>query len=184
MENLDSVISLWRIFCLFVCLFVSTGHLLGWSQTSNSSSWVALTPQFFISLAGVCPVYTWINESESDSRSVVSDYLWYHGLAHQAPLSMEFSRQDTGVGNCCLLQRMFPSPGDCANPGIEPRSPTLKHILYHLSHRETHIVQRSDQNLKRVFKHIGVWGSPSAILFFLGFLLHFPEADLVLFTVC
>ena len=41
----------------------------------------------------------------------------------QAPLSMEFSRQEYGVG--CLLQA-FPSPGDLLNPGIEPRSPALQ----------------------------------------------------------
>ena len=41
-------------------------------------------------------------------------------VACQAPLSMEFSRQEY----CSGLP--FPSPGDLANPGIEPRSPTLQ----------------------------------------------------------
>ena len=40
--------------------------------------------------------------------------------AHQAPLSMEFSRQE------CWSGLPFPSPGDLPNPGIEPRSPTLQ----------------------------------------------------------
>ena len=40
-------------------------------------------------------------------------------VAHQAPLSMEFSRQEY----CSGLP--FPSPGDLANPGIKPGSPTL-----------------------------------------------------------
>ena len=40
--------------------------------------------------------------------------------AHQAPLSMGFSRQEHWKG------RPFPSPGDLPNPGIEPRSPTLQ----------------------------------------------------------
>ena len=36
-------------------------------------------------------------------------------VAHQAPLSMGFFRQETGVG------LLFPSPGDLPNPGIEPK---------------------------------------------------------------
>ena len=38
-------------------------------------------------------------------------------VAHQAPLSMGFSRQKYWSG------LPFPSPGDIPNPGIEPRSP-------------------------------------------------------------
>ena len=41
-------------------------------------------------------------------------------IAHQAPLSTEFSRQDSWNG------LPFPSPGDLFNPGIEPRSPALQ----------------------------------------------------------
>ena len=40
--------------------------------------------------------------------------------AHQAPLSMRFSRQEYWSG------LPFPSPGDLPNPGIEPGSPTLQ----------------------------------------------------------
>ena len=40
-------------------------------------------------------------------------------VAHQAPLSMEFSRLEYWSG------LPFPSPGDLLDPGIEPRSPTL-----------------------------------------------------------
>ena len=39
--------------------------------------------------------------------------------AHQAPLSMEFSRKE------CWSGLPFPSPGDLPNPGIEPGSPAL-----------------------------------------------------------
>ena len=38
-------------------------------------------------------------------------------IAHQAPLSMGFPRQEHWSG------LPFPSPGDLPNPGIEPRSP-------------------------------------------------------------
>ena len=41
-------------------------------------------------------------------------------LAHQGPLSMEFSRQEYWSG----LQ--FPSPGSFPDPGMEPGSPTLQ----------------------------------------------------------
>ena len=41
-------------------------------------------------------------------------------IAHQVPLSMEFSRQENWSG------LPFPSPGDLPNTGIEPRSPALQ----------------------------------------------------------
>ena len=43
-------------------------------------------------------------------------------VAHQAPLSMEFSRQEYWSG------LPFPSPGDLPNPGIEPGSLTLQAV--------------------------------------------------------
>ena len=44
--------------------------------------------------------------------------LW--AIAHQAPLSMEFPRQEYWNG------LPFPSPGDLLNPGIKPWSPALQ----------------------------------------------------------
>ena len=41
-------------------------------------------------------------------------------VAHQAPLSMGFSRQE------CWSGLPFPSSGDLPNPVIEPRSPALQ----------------------------------------------------------
>ena len=41
-------------------------------------------------------------------------------VAHQAPPSMEFSRQEYWTG------LPFPSPGDIPNAGMEPRSPALQ----------------------------------------------------------
>ena len=40
--------------------------------------------------------------------------------SYQAPLSMEFSRQEYWSG------LPFPSPGDLPDPGVEPRSPALQ----------------------------------------------------------
>ena len=42
--------------------------------------------------------------------------LWMWTIAHQAPLSMGFSRQEYWSGLPC------PPPGDLPNPGIEPAS--------------------------------------------------------------
>ena len=44
--------------------------------------------------------------------------LW--AVAHQAPLSMEFPRQEYWSG------LPFPSPGDLLDPGIKPWSPALQ----------------------------------------------------------
>ena len=49
--------------------------------------------------------------------------------AHQAPPSMELSRQEYWSG------LPFPSPGDLPNLGIKPRSPALQADALHLSHQ-------------------------------------------------
>jgi len=65
--------------------------------------------------------YVWWSESESFSRfSWVRLFVTPWTVAHQAPLSMGFSRQEYWSG------LPFPSPGDLPDPGIEPRSPLLK----------------------------------------------------------
>ena len=48
------------------------------------------------------------------SHSVVSDSATPWIVAHQVPLSMEFSRHEYWGG------LPFPSPGDLPNPGIKP----------------------------------------------------------------
>ena len=53
----------------------------------------------------------------------------HYTVACHAPLSMGFSRQE-------YYSRLpFPSLGDLPDPGMEPRSPTCRRILYHLSHQ-------------------------------------------------
>ena len=64
------------------------------------------------------------------SLSLVWLFATAWNVAHQAALSMEFSRQEY------WSELPFPSPEDLPNPGVEPRSPTLQ-ILYHLSHQES-----------------------------------------------
>ena len=56
--------------------------------------------------------------------SVLVSHVWLFvtpwTVAHQAPLSMEFSSQEYWSG------LPFPSPGDLPVPGIKPRSPTFQ----------------------------------------------------------
>ena len=56
------------------------------------------------------------SESESVSSWVMSDSLQQWTIAHQAPLSIEFSRQEYWSGF------PFPSSGNLPDPGIEPGS--------------------------------------------------------------
>ena len=58
--------------------------------------------------------------SEVKSLSCVQLFATPWTVAHQAPPSMEFSRQQYWSG------LPFPSPGYLPDPGIEPRSPTLQ----------------------------------------------------------
>ena len=54
------------------------------------------------------------------SPSVIFDSVTPWAVAHQAPLSMGFSRQEYWSGLLC------PPPGDLPNPGIKLRSPALQ----------------------------------------------------------
>ena len=70
-------------------------------------------------------------------------------VAHQAPLSMEFSRQEYWNG------LLFPFPGDLPDPGIEYRSPTLQaDSLPSELPRKPHVVQGSvvvERQVKCIF---------------------------------
>ena len=54
-------------------------------------------------------------------------------LAHQAPLSMGFSRQEYWNGF------PHPPPGDLPDPGVEPVSLTLRQTVYQLSYQESYL---------------------------------------------
>ena len=69
----------------------------------------------------ICKLHGW--KSESESRSVMSDFLQPHGL--YSPWNS--LGQNTGVGSLSLLQGIFPIQG--SNPGL------LHCILYQLSHQ-------------------------------------------------
>ena len=61
-------------------------------------------------------LYTWKVKLLSRVRLFATPWT----VAHQAPLSMGFSRQESWSGF------LFPSPGDLPNPGIKPGSPALQ----------------------------------------------------------
>ena len=79
---------------------------------------IALTMQTFVSKV-VSLLFNTLSESES---KVAQLYLFATPwtVAHQAPRSLGFSRQEYRSG----LQ--FPSPGDLPDPGIKPGSPALQ----------------------------------------------------------
>ena len=67
--------------------------------------------------------------TQSLSQVGLFETLWT--VAHQAPLSMEFFKQEYRRG------LLFPSPGDLPDPGIEPVSPAPQANVYRLSHQES-----------------------------------------------
>ena len=70
------------------------------------------------------------------SHSVVSDpFVTPWTAAHQAPLSLGFSRQESWSG------LPFPSPEDLPNLGIEPRSPNCRQTLDSLSQISLNMLQ-------------------------------------------
>ena len=105
---------------LFGCLpRPTTSSLKIWHQ-----SWTSNT----LSTQDVERITTALNSAVL-SGSVVShsETLWT--VACQAPLSMEFSRQEYWSGLPC------PPPGDLPNPGPNPGVLHCRQILYHLSHQ-------------------------------------------------
>ena len=65
-------------------------------------------------------------------------------VAHQAPLSMGFSRQEYWSG------LPFPSPGDLPNPGIEPGSPSLRTSL--VAQMVKHLPTRQETRVRSLSK--------------------------------
>ena len=59
----------------------------------------------------------------------MSDFVTLWTVAHQAPLSVECSREE------CWSGVPFPPPGDLPDPGIEPVAPALRVDFLLLSQR-------------------------------------------------
>ena len=112
---------------------------MSWIMTALSLLDTGLNPQK-LTIYSVCPTDLSLSPQ---IHPILNNCQWNHSpkflsfffncsayaqswtVAHQAPLSMGFSRQEYWSG------WSFPSPGNFPNPEIEPRSPTLQEILYH-----------------------------------------------------
>ena len=68
-------------------------------------------------------------------------------VAHQAPLSMGFSRQEYESGLPC------PTPADLPNPGVEPRSSALQADSLLLSHQARLLSQLPQCKYYPIFMH-------------------------------
>ena len=62
----------------------------------------------------------WSLTLEGEVKALIIEFATPRTIACQAPLSMEFSKQEYCRG------LPFPSPGFLSNPGIESASPTLQ----------------------------------------------------------
>ena len=86
-------------------------HVKAWRQTVGQAL-IFLNEQFLKTH------YVWSVKVKSLSRVQLFSTPWT--VAHQAPPSMEFSRQEYWSG------LPFPSPGGLPDPGIEPGAPALQ----------------------------------------------------------
>ena len=119
----------------------SLNCVVGWPEW-NHESLVLLGPEAFVMfIFSFLPISIFLFFSlgtfeksvsviwwkESESRSVMSDSLWPHGLC--SPWNSP--GQNTRVGSLSLLQGIFPTQG--SNPGLLH----CRRILYQLSHQRT-----------------------------------------------
>ena len=95
--------NLLKISRFLLILTTNPGNLLNFSK-------------FLLLLPGTLAILS----SQHSSQSCVRLFATPWTVAHQAPLSVEFSRQEYWSG------LPFPSTGDLPDPGIEPRSPALQ----------------------------------------------------------
>ena len=99
---------------------------------SRFGTWVSYTAGKFLIVWATWEalvVYPWMCECVLSCFSRVWLFVTLWTVAHQAPLSMGFSRQEYWSGLPC------PPPGDVPNPGIELTSPALQADSLRLSHQ-------------------------------------------------
>ena len=128
LASITSHIYNWVLFLLWLCLFILSGVT---SPVISSSILGTYQPGEFIFQ---CPIHfafsccSWGSQGKNTEKwkkvkvkslSHVQLFVTPWTVAHQAPLSMGFSRQEYWSG------LPFPSPRDLPDPGIEPRSPAL-----------------------------------------------------------
>ena len=103
----------------------AVSHIFDWvSGVRGTSQWAHfLVTKCYLHTSSLHP-YDYIGQKKErkkvKSLSHVQLFATLWTVAHQAPLSMGFSRPEYWSG------LPFPSPGDLPNPGIELRSPALQ----------------------------------------------------------
>ena len=115
------------LFTVQCCILPSLGYVV----TLGKKCVKKLQPQAsFQQFIKGSKVYELTRKKRKWSLSVVSDSLRPHWtVAHQAPLSMGFSRQEYWSG------LPFPSPGIFPTQGYNPGLPHCRQTLYPLSHQ-------------------------------------------------
>ena len=94
-------------------------------------------------------------ESESEvSRVRLFATPWT--VAHHAPLSMEFSRQEYWSG------LLFPSPGDLPDPGIEPVFPALQADSWPSEPPGKLVLKACSQLIRPTVCRVGRWRLPGS----------------------
>ena len=84
-----------------------------WLTMGNGSPWAMAHHEQWLTISETVQSNKW---SEVKSLSRVRLFVTPWTVAYQAPLSMGFSRQNTGVGYHFLLQRIFPTQGSNLGP--------------------------------------------------------------------
>ena len=87
--------------------------------------WHGQGPDFTSARDGDTILLLWMLRHSSHVRLLVTSWT----VAHQTPLSVEFSRQE------CWSGLSFPSPGDLLDQELDPGLLCFRQILYHLSHQ-------------------------------------------------
>ena len=123
---LTSLYFVWRF------LQLNFNHLVAYLNADSSKVTHPDTLRIYLTLILLflphffnCHISVTLNETESESHSVMSDSL----QLHRPYSSWNSLGQNTGVGSLSLLQGMFPTQG--SNPGL----PHCRWILYQLSHK-------------------------------------------------
>ena len=106
-----------------IALSWSTTHVPNSKWAIVDREWTALINSLWV----MSPTKTsWVENREKACACMLSRFSLVQlfaiprTVAFQAPLSLEFSRQEY------WFKMPFPSPGDLPDPEIEPRSPTLQ----------------------------------------------------------
>ena len=120
-ESFSQVLLFVSFFSIEVCLVYNV---------VNNWFYIYMPLHIYIHIYSVIYIYVCVYTSPwAASLSRVWLFATPWTIAFQAPLSMEFSRQEYWSELPC------PPPGDLPNPGVEPRSLALRVILYYLSHQ-------------------------------------------------